>query len=156
PGISQERQNDHRNLLQLVGHHRAAPDSAERPAGEHGEGLQHHDSEHAGSLEPENQAAAKERESTFPGAETTMDATNHAKSRGNIIKVPDATPGIVFANGEQKTFRLEGTWKSAVAPAVNMAVDVEYDASGQVSAVSVVDAQQIARERMNQMSGVAQ
>ncbi len=85
-----------------------------------------------------------------------MNTTNESKNRGTIIKVPDSTPGILFINGEQKPFQLEGAWKSGVAPAVNMAVDVEYDANSAVASVSAVDAQLLAKERMNQMSGAAQ
>jgi hypothetical protein len=76
--------------------------------------------------------------------------------RGTIIKVPDATPGLVVVSGQQKQFTLEGVWKSPVAPAANMTVDVDLDASGSVTAVTVVDAQQLAREQMKQLSGVAQ
>lgn len=79
-----------------------------------------------------------------------------ARMRGKIIKVPDATPGLVVVNGQQKPFTLEGVWKSPVAPAANMTVDVDLDASGSVTAVTVVDAQQLAREQMKQLSGVAQ
>lgn len=79
-----------------------------------------------------------------------------ARMRGTIIKVPDATPGLVVVSGQQKQFTLEGVWKSPVAPAANMTVDVDLDASGSVTAVTVVDAQQLAREQMKQLSGVAQ
>jgi len=78
------------------------------------------------------------------------------RMRGTIVKVPDAGPGLVVVNGQQKQFTLEGIWKSPVAPAANMTVDVDLDASDSVSAVSVVDVQQLAREQMRQLSGVAQ
>jgi len=78
------------------------------------------------------------------------------KLRGTIVKVPDAGPGLLMINGQQKQFTLEGIWESSVAPAPNMTVDVDLDASGSVTAVRVVDAQQIAREQMKQLSGVAQ
>ena len=79
-----------------------------------------------------------------------------ARVRGKIIKVPDTTPGLVVVSGQQKQFTLEGVWKSPVAPAANMTVDVDLDASGSITAVTVVDAQQLAREQMKQLSGVAQ
>jgi hypothetical protein len=85
-----------------------------------------------------------------------MSTENKTKARGPIVKVPDSSPGLIFINGEQKAFTLEGVWKSAVAPAANMVVDVELDAAGAVTAVSVVDSQQAAKERLNQLSGVAQ
>jgi hypothetical protein len=79
-----------------------------------------------------------------------------SRTRGTIIKVPDATPGLLIVNGQQLPFSLEGRWRSPVAPATNMAVDVELDAAGAVASVAVVDAQQIARERLEQFGGVAQ
>jgi hypothetical protein len=79
-----------------------------------------------------------------------------ARVRGTIIKVPDATPGLLIVDGRQLPFTLEGRWRSPVAPAANMSVDVDLDAAGAVAAVSVVDAQQIARERLEQLGGVAQ
>jgi hypothetical protein len=78
------------------------------------------------------------------------------RMRGTIIKVPDAGPGLVVVSGQQKQFTLEGIWKSPVAPAANMIVDVDLDASGSVAALTVVDAQQRAKEQMRQLSGVAQ
>lgn len=85
-----------------------------------------------------------------------MSPANVTKLRGTIIKVPDATPGIVFANGQQQNFTLERVWKSAVAPAPNQTVEVEFDAVGAITAITVVDAQQLAKERFNQLGGIAQ
>ena len=79
-----------------------------------------------------------------------------SRMRGTIVKVPDASPGLMVVNGQQKQFTLEGIWKSPVAPAANMTVDVDLDASGSVTAVRVVDVQQLAKEQMKQLSGVAQ
>ena len=85
-----------------------------------------------------------------------MSAGTATRSRGTIIKVPDVTPGLLIVNGQQLAFTLEGRWKSPVAPAPNMSVEVDVDDSGAIAAVSVVDAQQIARERLEQFGGVAQ
>jgi hypothetical protein len=76
--------------------------------------------------------------------------------RSTIIKVPDANPGLLFLNGQQRQFTLEGVWKSPVAPTANMSVDVEVDGGGQITAITAVDSKQIAKERMDQLSGVAQ
>ena len=78
------------------------------------------------------------------------------RMRGTIVKVPDAGPGLLMVNGQQKQFTLEGIWKSPVAPAPNMTVDVDLDSSGSITAVTAVDAQQLAKEHMKQLSGVAQ
>ena len=85
-----------------------------------------------------------------------MNGANPSKSRGTIIKVPDATPGILFANGQQQYFTLERVWKSPTAPAVNQTVDVESDSAGVLTAITVVDSQQLNKERLNELSGVAQ
>jgi hypothetical protein len=85
-----------------------------------------------------------------------MNPETSPKQRSTIVKVPDATPGLLFLNGQQKSFTLEGVWKSPVAPAPNMTVDVALDGAGAIAAITVVDSQQIAKERLNQFSGVAQ
>jgi hypothetical protein len=79
-----------------------------------------------------------------------------SKVRSTIVKVPDATPGLIFLNGQQKPFTLEGIWKSPVAPAANMTVDVDLDGAGSIAAITVVDSHQLAKERMHQLGGVAQ
>ncbi len=85
-----------------------------------------------------------------------MSTGTSPRMRTTIVKVPDATPGLLFLNGEQKQFTLEGVWRSAVAPAPNMTVDVEVDGGGTIKAITVVDTNQIAKEKLNQLGGVAQ
>ena len=85
-----------------------------------------------------------------------MNAVNLVNSRGTIIKVPDATPGILLLNGRQYSFTLEGVWNSAVAPAPNQVVTVEVGGTGVVTSIVVVDQQQIAKEKFAELSGVAQ
>ena len=77
-------------------------------------------------------------------------------TRGTIIKTPDATPGLVMVNGAQKSFTLEGVWRSPVAPAPNMTVDVEMDGAGTVVAITAVDSQKLAREKFDQIGSIAQ
>ncbi len=76
--------------------------------------------------------------------------------RSTIVKVPDATPGLLFLNGQQKTFIVDAVWKSPVAPAPNMTVDVDIDSAGAITAITVVDSQQLNKERLNQLGDVAQ
>jgi hypothetical protein len=78
------------------------------------------------------------------------------KVKGTVIKVPDATPGILFVNGQQQFFTLERVWKSPVAPVANQAVEVEFDGAGAIAAITVVESLQFNKERLNQISGVAQ
>jgi hypothetical protein len=81
---------------------------------------------------------------------------NVNKSRGTVIKVPDATPGIVFVNGQQQHFALDGVWKSPIAPAANQTVDVELDARGALAGITVVDSIQANKEMLNHLGQVAQ
>jgi hypothetical protein len=85
-----------------------------------------------------------------------MSTGTSPRMRTTIVKVPDATPGLLFLNGQQKQFTLEGVWRSPVAPAANMTVDVEVDGGGAITAITVVDSNQITKERLNQLGGVAQ
>jgi hypothetical protein len=75
--------------------------------------------------------------------------------RGTVIKVPGNEPGLILAEGRQYAFQLEAIWVSPVAPAPNQVVEVALDASDKVVRVNVVDAQQLAREKLNQFTGVA-
>jgi hypothetical protein len=85
-----------------------------------------------------------------------MNTVNTSGSRGTLIKVPDATPGLLLFNGRQYSFTLEGVWRSAVAPAPNQSVTVELDSAGALLSITVVDQQQIAKEKLAELSGVAQ
>ncbi len=85
-----------------------------------------------------------------------MNAVNTGSPRGTIIKVPDATPGLLLLGGRQYSFTLEGVWRSAVAPATNQSVTVELDGAGMLRSITVVDPQQIAKEKLAELSGVAQ
>src|SRR5580698_2547316 len=85
-----------------------------------------------------------------------MNDANVNMFKGTIIKVPDATPGIVFANGQQHYFTLERVWKSPVAPAANQGVDVEFDAAGAITAVTVLNQQTANKDKLHDLGGVAQ
>ena len=82
--------------------------------------------------------------------------TGTATSRGTIIKVPDSTPGLVIVNGAQKSFTLEGVWRSPVAPAANMSVDVELNDAGGVVGIGAVDQQQLTKEKFDKLGDFAQ
>jgi len=85
-----------------------------------------------------------------------MSTGTSPRMRTTIVKIPDATPGLLFLNGQQKQFTLEGVWRSSVAPAANMTVDVEVDSGGTITAITAVDSSQAAKEKLNQLGGVAQ
>lgn len=68
-----------------------------------------------------------------------MDNAGATRMRGTIIKAPDSTPGLLYVQGQQKSFTLEGIWRSPVAPAPNMIVDVDLDAAGNITGLTAVD-----------------
>ncbi len=84
-----------------------------------------------------------------------MNTLNTGGPRGTIIKVPDASPGLLLLNGRQYPFTLEGVWRSAVAPAPNQSVIVELDGAGTLLSITVVDQAQVAKEKMAELSNVA-
>lgn len=68
--------------------------------------------------------------------------------RGKILKVPDATPGLLFVNGQQRYFQINGVWRSnTIAPALEMIVDVELNANGEVIAIYPVSDSDLAKEQ---------
>jgi hypothetical protein len=85
-----------------------------------------------------------------------MNAVSINSPRGTVIKVPDATPGIVAVNNKQYFFTLERVWKSAVAPSPNQPVAIELDSAGVLTSLTVVDQQQLAKERLGELGNVAQ
>ena len=68
--------------------------------------------------------------------------------RGNIIKVPDTTPGLIACDGKQIPFKLEGVWSATVAPALNQKVDLTFGEDGELSSVKVVSQEALAREKI--------
>jgi hypothetical protein len=80
-----------------------------------------------------------------------MNSPNVTKPRGTVIKVPDASPGLLFLNGQQVQFILQDVWKSPVAPAANMTVDVHLDGAGAIAAITVVDSKEAAGQKLNEL-----
>jgi hypothetical protein len=80
-----------------------------------------------------------------------MSVESSLRVRSTIIKVPDASPGLLMVNGQQKSFTLERLWRSPVAPAPNMTVDVELDPSGAIAGITAVDTRRLATERLDEI-----
>ena len=80
-----------------------------------------------------------------------MNSANVVRPRGTVIKVPDASPGLLFLNGQQVQFSLQGVWKSPVAPAANMTVDVDLDGAGAIAAITVADSKEAAGQKLNEL-----
>jgi hypothetical protein len=85
-----------------------------------------------------------------------MDNENFQGMRGTVIRTPgDQAPGLIAAQGRQWPFTLEGVWRSSVAPSPNQTVEFTTDASGAVTRIVVVGAQQLAAEKLRQASNAA-
>jgi hypothetical protein len=76
--------------------------------------------------------------------------------RGRILRDTSTGEGLVFVDGNQYAFRLEGMWKSEFAPKVNTTVDVEFDDAGKVVALRSVSGSNVAGEQAAQALGAAQ
>lgn len=71
--------------------------------------------------------------------------------RGKVLKVPDATPGLLFVNGQQKPYQIDGIWRSAnIAPSVNLTVDVELTESGEVVGISPLSDSDLTKEKLEE------
>lgn len=68
--------------------------------------------------------------------------------RGKITKVPDQTPGVIFSDGEQLFFDIPSVWMSQDAPQIGMIVAFLVGEHGSVISAHPVDAQTIAKEKM--------
>jgi hypothetical protein len=80
-----------------------------------------------------------------------MSIESSLRVRSTIIKVPDASPGLLIVNGRQRSFTLERVWRSPVSPAPNMTVDVDLDASGAIAGITAVDSRRLAAERLDEI-----
>ena len=69
------------------------------------------------------------------------------KKRGRILRDANSGVGLVSAEGQQFEFKLEGIWKSDVAPTLNMVVEVELDAANKVISITAVNENQLAKEQ---------
>jgi hypothetical protein len=76
-------------------------------------------------------------------------------TRGKIMRDTNAGPGIIFVSGEQKPFTLENHWKSSTPPKVGAVVEIELDAQGNMTAVSLVDEASLAKEQAQKALNLA-
>lgn len=70
--------------------------------------------------------------------------------RGRVLRDTSAGEGLVFVDGNQYPFKLEGMWRSEFAPKANMAVDVEFDDQGKILALRSVAGSTVAGEQASQ------
>jgi hypothetical protein len=76
-------------------------------------------------------------------------------AKGRVLRDTTHGDGLMSVEGNQYTFRLEGMWKSDIAPKVNMQVEVDFDDAGTVVAVRGIDPGAAAREQAAQMAAKA-
>jgi hypothetical protein len=88
--------------------------------------------------------------------EKKMSSVIGLKVRASILRTPGDGPGLLFVDGRQWPFTLDNLWKSPVAPSINMLVDVDFDGQGNIMAISAVDPQQAAGEKLEHIGGGAQ
>jgi hypothetical protein len=67
--------------------------------------------------------------------------------RGKVLRDPNNGPGLLMVQGQQYPYALEGVWKSEVAPKPGLVVDVDFDTTGRVSAITAVPESQLAKEQ---------
>lgn len=70
--------------------------------------------------------------------------------RGRVLRDTSNGEGLVFVDGAQHAFRLEGMWRSEYAPKVNMTVDVEFDDTGKLVGLRAVSGGSVAGEQASQ------
>jgi hypothetical protein len=76
-------------------------------------------------------------------------------AKGRVLRDTTHGEGLMSVEGNQYTFRLEGMWKSDMAPKVNMQVEVDFDDAGTVVAVRGIDPAAAAREQAAAMAAKA-
>jgi hypothetical protein len=67
--------------------------------------------------------------------------------RGRILRDPANGPGLVFVDGQQFAFSMDGVWRSATLPQAGAVVDVDFNVEGNVAAMIAVPESQLAKEQ---------
>lgn len=75
--------------------------------------------------------------------------------RGKVLRDPHAGPGLLMVEGQQYSFSLEGVWKSETPPKPGLVVDVQFDAAGAISSITVVPESQLAKEQAEAALAIA-
>ncbi len=76
-------------------------------------------------------------------------------ARGRVLRDTAGGDGLLSIEGTQYPFRLEGMWRSDLAPKANMPVDVEFDDGGAIAAIRAVDSAAAAREQAAKVAAQA-
>jgi hypothetical protein len=60
----------------------------------------------------------------------------HMNKRGKILRDPRTGPGLLIIEGRQYWFGLDGVWKSDLPAAQGLAVNVSFDRTGKILAIT--------------------
>lgn len=69
------------------------------------------------------------------------------RKRGNVLREPGSSPGLLMVEGQQFRFSLDGVWRSAAPPRPGQVVDVELDQNSQIIAITSIAESQLAKEQ---------
>ena len=73
------------------------------------------------------------------------------KKRGRILRDASNGVGLISAEGNQYEFKLEGVWKSDIAPAQSMVVEFELDNTNNIISIIAVNENQLAKEQADKV-----
>ena len=68
------------------------------------------------------------------------------KKRGKILRDPRSSAGLVMIEGRQCWFSMDGTWKSEVPPVPGLDVEVKFDQTGQILAITALSDVQLTQK----------
>ena len=64
--------------------------------------------------------------------------SRHRKQPAVVLRDTSAGSGLLMVEGRQVPFRLEGIWRSSVAPRPDMQVEAEFNGEGQLVGLRAV------------------
>ncbi|MFZ6648477.1 hypothetical protein ACO0LO_22325 [Undibacterium sp. TJN25] len=67
--------------------------------------------------------------------------------RGKILRDTSIGDGLLSIDGQQYPFKLDGIWKSDVSPKVDMVVEAAFSGANEISSITVVADNQLAKEQ---------
>jgi len=75
-------------------------------------------------------------------------------TRGKVLRDPRTGPGLLMFEGRQYQFWLDQTWGLDVSPRPGLAVDVTFNAKGQIQLIAAVPVATLEKEALAQVSAI--
>lgn len=75
------------------------------------------------------------------------------RKRGKVLRLPTEAPGLLIVEGQQFRFFHDSSWKSVIAPAPGLVVDVELSNTSQVVGVTAVEQPLATSEPSTEIAG---